>query len=204
MMNDYNNPIIMDWINQGKPLPPPDAYKLAVIKDYAQRFSMNNFIETGTYYGNMVLGVKDVFKRIFSVELDNNLYINANRKFSVFPHISIFHGDSGKVMPNILSLIHEPCLFWLDGHWIGSIGPNNQVKTGKGELTTPILAELNHIFNHPIKNHVILIDDARLFNGLGDYPAVNQLKKYVLARNPALIFENTDDMIRIYPRSKGV
>lgn len=198
-MND-NNSIILDWMNKGKPLPPPDAYKLAVIKEYAQSFSMKNFIETGTYYGNMVSAVKDVFKRIISVELDNTLFINAKRKFAPYGHILILQGDSGKVMPNILSIINEPVLFWLDGHWVGPIGPNNQVIKGKGVLETPILAELNHIFNHHIKNHVVLIDDARLFTGLGDYPSVHQLKKYVLARNPALIFENSDDIIRIYPR----
>jgi hypothetical protein len=200
-MNNYDHPIILDWMNKGKPLPPPNTYKLAVIKDFAQRFSIPTFVETGTYYGNMVKAVKDVFKRIISVELDNALFINAKRLFSPYPHILILHGDSGKVMPNILSVLHEPALFWLDGHWVGPIGPNNQVKKGKEDLETPIMAELTHILNHPIKNHVILIDDARLFTGLRDYPEVNKLKQYVLARNPNLIFENYEDIIRIYPRS---
>ena len=85
----------------------------------------------------------------------------------------------------------EPCLFWLDGHYSAGI-------TAKGEKETPIWEELEHICDHPIKNHVILIDDASLFVGKNDYPNLDSLQKFVESRFPDNIFEVRDDMIRIY------
>jgi len=79
------------------------------------------------------------------VELSTELYERAKRKFSRYKHISIFKGDSSKVLPEILSQIEEPCLFWLDGHYSKGI-------TATGEKETPILEELKHIFNHPIED----------------------------------------------------
>ena len=87
--------------------------------------------------------------------------------------------------------MNEPCLFWLDGHYSEGI-------TAKGQLNTPILAELNHILNHSIKDHVILIDDARCFNGLDDYPTIDELKKIIVDKKPALQFSVADDIIRIH------
>jgi hypothetical protein len=52
-------------------------------------------------------------------------------------------------------------LFWLDGHFCGGVSAH-------GDKGTPILEELNLILSHRVKEHVILIDDARLFNGTFD------------------------------------
>ena len=40
------------WIQNGKKPPVPHLYKQKVVKDYAKKFSLNTFIETGTYTGN--------------------------------------------------------------------------------------------------------------------------------------------------------
>ena len=51
--------------------------------------------------------------------------------------------------------------------------------TAKADIDTPIVEELKAVFQHPIKNHVILIDDARLFVGADDYPTIEGLKEIV-------------------------
>ena len=94
-------------------------------------------------------------------------------------------------MPEILSQIEEPCLFWLDGHYSEGI-------TAKGEKETPILEELKHIFNHPIEDNIILIDDARCFTGYGDYPNIEGLKAVLLSRYPDNAFSIEDDIIRTH------
>ena len=180
-----------EWLESGKPDPPPNIVKQMTIKEYANKYRLKVFIESGTYLGDMVYAVRGVFEKIYSIELDDNLYESAKAKFLKYSHMSILHGDSAKVMPKILDHIKNPCLFWLDGHYSGGI-------TVKGELDTPISQELKHIFNHPIKDHVILIDDARLFTGENDYPTIQQLRSFVLSQKPDREIEIKDDIIRIH------
>ena len=180
-----------EWLESGKPDPPPNIVKQMTIKEYANKYRLKVFIESGTYLGDMVYAVRGVFEKIYSIELDDNLYESAKAKFLKYSHMSILHGDSAKVMPKILDHIKNPCLFWLDGHYSGGI-------TVKGELDTPISQELKHIFNHPIKDHVILIDDARLFTGENDYPTIQQLRSFVLSQKLDREIEIKDDIIRIH------
>ncbi len=42
--------------------------------------------------------------------------------------------------------------------------------TARAEVDTPIMQEMKLIASHQLRNHVILIDDARLFVGTADYP----------------------------------
>ncbi len=108
----------------------------------------------------------------------------------MFKHIHIHHGDSGKVLRDILSLISEPCLFWLDAHHSGGI-------TAKGELTTPVIEELKTILAHPICGHVVLIDGADSFGGDRDYPGLDEIREMACG----WAVENIDGIIRITPIS---
>jgi hypothetical protein len=86
--------------------------------------------------------------------------------------------------------VHQPCLFWLDAHYSAGI-------TAKGEGNTPIEEELKHIFGHECaENNVILIDDARVFNGSNDYPLIEAVKTRVRLAGYGS-FHVEDDIIRI-------
>ncbi|EJL43059.1 FkbM family methyltransferase [Brevibacillus agri] len=176
---------------------PQYEVKTAAVTDYGKRHQIRTFIETGTYRGYMVAAQKAAFSRIYSIELDPALYLAAKTHFAADEHVSILHGDSSKVLPELLASITEPCLFWLDGHYIPL-----STESAKGNLDTPILEELAAILSHPVRNHVILIDDARCFIGsnplLKDYPTIAELKQYVADLRPDLHFEVKDDIIRIY------
>ena len=182
---------VRNWNKKANPIPVPNAIKQRTIKEYAKIFSVETFIETGTYLGDMVNAVMDTFNKIYSIELDKTLYEQAKKKFSKHHNISILHGDSSKVLPVILADISEPCLFWLDGHYSGGI-------TAKGDFNTPIMQELNCILDHTIRGHVILIDDAREFNGYNDYPTIEELKKRIFKKYPDWKFDIKDDIIRIH------
>ena len=179
------------WEKKGRPIPPPHTVKAKIVKEYARQFSLDILIETGTYTGNMVSLMKGVFGQIFSIELDDNLCHKAKERFTKYSHIQIIQGDSSQVLPKILSSIDQPCLFWLDAHYSGGL-------TAKGDLDTPIISELKHIFSHPIKDHVILIDDAREFIGKNDYPPIEDLEEFVSEERPNWVFEVKDDIIRIH------
>lgn len=183
------------WSKMGRNPPPPPMFKQKIVKTYARKFSVNVFIETGTYLGEMVKASRKTFEKIYSIELDEILYRNAKLKFSKFKHISIFQGDSSKILPKILPKINQPCLFWLDAHY-------SKDNTAKGEIETPIIQELNHIFNISNLNHIILIDDARCFKGKNDYPTLQELKKFISEKKPNYQFIVREDIIRIYQKTK--
>jgi hypothetical protein len=178
------------WIAAGRPLPPPHLVKQRAIRRSAKEFHLTVFIETGTYRGDMVEAVKGDFERIYSIELGMELFGQAKRRFAADGRITILQGDSGEVLRGLLQRVDRPCLFWLDSHY-------SDGDTARGGLITPILRELEDISQHPLaKEHVILIDDARLFTGEDDYPTMDALK--ALARDAGFgKFEVKDDIIRI-------
>ena len=181
------------WEAAGRPVPPPHIVKQWTVKHYGEGFSLRTFIETGTYLGEMVQAVKASFKTVLSIELEPLLYERAKTLFAQDDHVTIHYGDSGVILADLLASIKHPCLFWLDGHWTG--GP---VHAARGQQDTPILQELGHILGHRVKNHVILIDDARLFNGTNDYPSLEQLRETVSRHDSALGFHVENDIIRIH------
>jgi len=176
-------------------IPPTDEVKRLTIEEYSKNFSINILIETGTYLGETIDALKNKFVKLISIELDTVLFEKARAKFGDFSHISILHGNSSQILQLYLASIHEPALFWLDGHYSGT-------GTAKGEFNTPILGELKAILNHPIKSHVILIDDARCFVGENGYPTMKDLFSFINKINRNLRFVIEDDIIRILPRDK--
>lgn len=179
------------WYKNGKPLPTPHIVKQSTIKDYAKKFQIETFIETGTYMGSTTNSVKNTFKKIYTIELDEKLYQHAKKKFHNSAHIKVSKGDSSKVLPTILKNIKEPCLFWLDAHYSKGI-------TAKSNKDTPIIEELGFILDHPIKKHIILIDDADCFNGTRDFPTINYLKN-IIKKNPDFKLQVKYNIIRITP-----
>jgi hypothetical protein len=180
------------WEREGRPVPPPHIVKQLAVKSYANDFGFKALVETGTYHGEMVEAMRRDFDRLYSIEIDKALYERARADFSPFGHIRILRGDSGEVLPALLSDVHESCLFWLDGHYSGA-------GTGRGMFDTPVLKELTHIFHHPVRNHVILIDDARDFTGEKNYPSLERLREFVREFRPDWSFEVKDDIVRIHP-----
>lgn len=175
------------------PIPPPHAYKVLVVLEYARRFGTPALVETGTYLGEMVEGTRTLFQRVWSVELDDSLYRAAAERFRGLPHVSIIRGDSAEVLPRIVRDEPGPILFWLDGHWSGGI-------TACGTLDTPIVAELETILDRPGEEDVILIDDAREF-GQGDYPPLETIASMISQRHEGWHFEVRDDIIRAHRRA---
>jgi hypothetical protein len=190
IFSNSSNDVIQQWERQGKPVPPPHAYKQKVIKEYQRQFNYKTLIETGTFLGDMVEAQLNFFNRIISIELGDDLYKKAVERFKEKTHVKIIHGDSGNVLFELMNDINEPCIFWLDGHYSGGI-------TAKGEKECPIFAELDAIFEYKKLDHILLIDDARLFTGEGDYPTINSLEQYIRRKssnNYKLSVEN--DIIR--------
>lgn len=187
--NAHYRRVVKKWDNKGRPVPAPHIVKELAIEEYKERYRCRILVETGTYRGDMIYAEKDHFKKIYSIELDKTLFEKAVKKFKKHPHITILWGDSGEVLKNVVPLLEEPALFWLDGHYSGGI-------TAKGDKECPIFEELETIFASQ-HHHVILIDDARCFNGTHDYPTIAELTDYVQQHKPGYTIEVKDDFIRL-------
>jgi hypothetical protein len=183
---------IRNWKERGKPAPPPHRIKQKVIEKFKNNFDINVFVESGTYKGDMVYAMKDKFQKIFSIELSTDLWKHSVERFINEKHITILQGDSGKLLVDILPKFNEKAIFWLDGHY--SAGD-----TARGDKDSPIIEELTAIFNSNF-NHILLIDDARCFNGSDGYPTIKELSKFILSKNSHSKIKVKDDIIRVILR----
>ena len=128
---------------------------------------INVFVETGTYLGKTAQQLAKVCDQVVTIEIDRALYERASDLFANDTRVQVLHGDSANLLSQVLDGLDSPALFWLDGHFSGGI-------TG-GSKQAPILYELRAIIAHPVKDHIVVVDDARLFRGRGGYPRLTDL-----------------------------
>jgi hypothetical protein len=101
----------------------------------------------------------------------------------------LYFGSSQNELKNMIKDINVQMTFWLDGHWSGG-------NTAKGDINSPLVYELETIKNHNIKNHIILIDDLRMFPVAQDEYGfdldLNKIKKIILGINSKYEFFYAD------------
>jgi hypothetical protein len=193
--NSWRSLMWQKWLDEGSILPPPHAIKQKVIADYKNQYNCKNLIETGTLHGEMIEAQKRSFKKVYSIELDKKLFKEAVDKFKYDLNVKIIHGDSAVKMQDVIKEIKTQSIFWLDGHYSGTY-------TAKGEVDCPIYGELDCIFSSKIKNHILLIDDARCFTGENSYPKIEELNEYVIKFNKDYSMTVDCDIIRFEVKNK--
>jgi hypothetical protein len=150
------------------------------------------FIETGTAMGGTPHRIMEqteeldqCFKKYYTIELGKDICKIASRRYKYFEEynysppqhlahcdeldenfskeqeyfnnrVRLINGDSGVEIGKVLKKVNEPCCFWLDAH-------SGKESYARGGTDVPLIQELNQIKLHPIKNHIIAIDDAHLF-----------------------------------------
>lgn len=180
----------------------PAEERRNILKEYGRRYKLTVFVETGTDQAATPWALKDDFAQLYTIELGHRQWQSAMVMFRDYPHVMCLNGDSGVEIRKVLERIQQPALFWLDGH---HSGPG----TARGELDTPVAAELQAIFASDLK-HVILVDDARCFDGgaehhlephYQDYPSLQWVEE--LANSHGYDYLLQDDIMRLTPRETG-
>jgi hypothetical protein len=184
---------LVEWQANGRPAPPPHAVKQQTLRTFAERFGIKVLVETGTYLGDMVEAMRDQFDQIYTIELSEELYKKAQKRFANASNVNLICGDSAVELANIVHQLNQPALFWLDGHYSCGI-------TAQADKDTPIYEELSYILDAPDLGHVIIIDDARAFGVDADYPTIAALSEFVRSKRPNLDISVQDDSIRITPK----
>lgn len=183
---------VRTWERHGRPDPPPHAIKQQVLREFSDRYGLRIFVETGTYWGDMVAAMMPQFDVIYSIELSTELYEKACRRFRHADQTTLIQGDSGAALATMVPKLDRPTLFWLDAHCSGG-------ETARGASDTPVLEELKQILGAGTGN-VIIIDDARLFDTEPGYPTLKEVYTFIRERRPDLDVEVKLDSIRITPR----
>lgn len=166
-------------------------YKIFTIRKYARRFHIDIFIETGTNVGETLAGVRAAFRELHSVELGDALYQKARDRFVRYSSVHIHHGESAAFLRELAPKLSRPAIYWLDAHY----SENN---TARGEKDSPIVDELAICLGNWRTGSVILIDDARYFDGRhASYPTVVEIEAMVKRYREGLRCVVKRDLIRI-------
>jgi hypothetical protein len=174
-----------------------DVGLVRVLKDC---LALTTFVETGTFHGDSVDTVRDLFPRIYTVENSPELAEAARRRFDGFANVEVVCEDSPTFLRRLSRRFQsEPTLFWLDAHWCGPMG------AGHSGLECPLLEELAAIGSLPDQN-VILIDDARLFlspppppHDHSRWPALQEILSALAALSAQHRVMVLNDTILLYP-----
>jgi hypothetical protein len=135
------------------------------------------FFETGTHKGDGVQNALNMgFEEAVSIEILPEFYKRCVERFKdkiEENKVHLFLGDSNERMEEMLALVKEPSLIFLDGHFSDG---------------NPLWGELEILKNHPIKTHTIIVDD--IPNYFGDGKIV---KEKLLEINPnyTLVYEDS-------------
>tara|TARA_R110002050_G_scaffold74150_2_gene159260 strand:- start:857 stop:1528 length:672 start_codon:yes stop_codon:yes gene_type:complete len=168
----------------------PEIYQSAV--QQTNKSMPKIFIETGTFKGGVPHLIMEryneldsQFNHYYTIELSEDLCKIASKRYKSFEQynykppydirhsddmdtsfskqctycnnrLTLINGDSAVELKKLLETINEPICFWLDAH-------SGAQQYARGIEDVPLLAELDLIKNHHIKDHIIAIDDAHLF-----------------------------------------
>ena len=122
-------------------------------------YKLTALLETGTDTGiSIKAGIEAGYKKILSCEILEKPYLRAVEFFKDYKNVSLFHGASVDVLPQMLEIIEgQNTLFWLDAHVAHGFSADE--KHGDDKIL-PLKDEITIIQNHrDTTNDVIIIDD---------------------------------------------
>jgi hypothetical protein len=118
-------------------------------------FKIKWFVETGTNKAGTAVWAADHFENVVTIEGSAELYAANVAAHGDRKNIEFLLGDTRTRLAETLARLKEPAILWLDAHWCGS-------ETFGHSAECPLLDELATV-NRFAMDHIVLIDDARLF-----------------------------------------
>lgn len=164
----------------------------------------HTFIETGTYLGDTVCAMREIFERVYSIELADELYQQALERFADDDGVTLLLGESSEKLHEAAKLAADRgAIFWLDAHWSGG-------NTARAIENTPIIRELKSIQSHQLDNSIVMIDDLRYFINIPKgfevheanygYPLLRELLGQIRILWPRHISVINGDILFIFPQ----
>ncbi len=181
------------WQLTGRPVPPPPTVKHRLLRAVGREFKLRTLVETGTFFGDTISALMGDFDRLYTIELSDDYYQHAVKRFARASKVRLLHGDSGVLLKQVVAELEQPALFWLDAHYSSG-------NTALGESYTPAREELGHILGDGKSGHVVIIDDERDFAKSAEYPRTEALIQQVKDVWPHVEVNIHFDCIILTPR----
>lgn len=181
------------------------------LKKVSETFKVDVFIETGTFNGVTALRSAAVFKEVHTVELEPDLFKQAQKTLAEYQNVFTYLGNSSTLIPSIAQKIEGRPLFWLDAHYCGEKTAMSEPDPNSAEAITAIRKELAAIKESGVTDCVLLIDDIRgygsIINGIEycgcwAYPPIQHVCQAALEINPHFAFALLGDSLLAYDSTK--
>lgn len=174
---------------------------MKLVKQLKQVLPLSFFVETGTFEGETVSQILNLFAYIYTVELSQEYYAAAVERFHN-QNVKLYHDSSERFLQNLRPTLQEKSvLYWLDAHWCVASS------TAGERSQCPLLEELDAI-EQLNSESVILIDDARLFlctppkpHRVDQWPTFSSILKKLFSLSAAHEIMVINDVIAYYPVS---
>ncbi|UOM35986.1 hypothetical protein [Acuticoccus sp. I52.16.1] len=160
---------IADWALDGSPVPPPQTVKVLWLDRMRQAAGSTAFVETGTLAGttSAMMSFCDGLA-VHTIEIDERQFVRAKEKLAERPNVTQHLGNSAVILPELVPTLPDRTLFWLDAHCSGD-------HTGQAETKSVLTQEVALLTTDLTREFVLVLDDARSFNGRAGYPHLDDL-----------------------------
>lgn len=135
------------------------------------KYELVNYVETGTGTGSCLNHARQYnFQQFYSIELDEEFFNNLKYIEISDPRVNLINDYSTQAFKMLLpKLSSEPCLIWLDAHFIGNSDHGKcsyeESILKYGQDTFPLEEELKLLkLYRDISKDVIIIDDFVLYS----------------------------------------
>jgi len=156
-------------------------FRIRTLNKYAEATAYDVAVETGTLFGDSALRLSKYFSRVYTIEINRELFERASARFKGNDRVRVLFGDSKLVLRDLVKDIDEPCLFYLDAHFSGDHATNwkesrwrgYRVDTGyagdrpTAENQVPLFEEIKAIHDGLKSRCLIYIDDVDEFDESG-------------------------------------
>ena len=138
-------------------------------EDYIQKFSLKNYVETGTGEGaTLAHSLNASFENAYSVEINSTIYERALQNFKTrlsTGECGIWFGNSFEKLPEILKETEGNTLFFLDAHFPGADFQLAKYEDEEDyDTRLPLEKEIAVILeNRDVSDDVFIIDDLVIF-----------------------------------------
>jgi len=156
-------------------------FRIRTLNKYAEAAAYDVAVETGTLFGDSALRLSKYFSRVYTIEINRELFERASARLKGNDRVRVLFGDSKLVLRDLVKDIHAPCLFYLDAHFSGDHATNwkesrwrgYRVDTGyagdrpTAENQVPLFEEIKAIHDGLKSRCLIYIDDVDEFDESG-------------------------------------
>jgi len=173
-----------------------------LIRELKRHLPLEVFVETGTFEGDTVAQVRELFETLHTVELSEKYFEISRQRFLHDPAIVVSQGHSPDWLKQLVPrLLDQTVLYWLDAHWCVA-------EQTAGEISQcPLIEELRAIGGLNPQS-VLMIDDANLFlcppphpHESSQWPPFDLLVRELRALSPIHEMMVLNDVFLFYPGS---